>query len=451
MMGVIRQCLAMLAIGALALHAPATAQTFPRNFTAEQATTAFLTAAERHNRDLRDLYSIRGIRTPPMGRASIQSVAQILAPTRRPDPYPANTGVLFYAMSEGQLTVWLIGADGLRAASRAAVTSERLTAAIRELRLWMGVDGIARSRAPVYRDAEADAAADVGELDADSLDEAIGAVSNLLLPPEIVRGLDGLEHLVIVANGAIGTVPHALLNAGRERMLIDRVTVSVSAGLFDVDQMIAPWSGRGAFSNPLIVGDPAVPPDPRWRVARLPGAQVEANALAAQLGAAALIGEQATKARIAPAMGSASVIYFAAHGISNPEEPLTGGFLMLAGMDPVSAYLTAGEVTRSRLRAQLAVLSACQSGLGMIHDGGVIGLARSFQKAGVPRVVMSLWSVSDEATVTLMSSFNRHVMTMTPAAALRQAMLEARATLTSEDGEDVPALWAPFVLFGTPR
>ena len=450
-MRVIRRCLALLAIVAFALHVPVAAQTFPRDFTVEQATTAFLAAAEQHNRDLRDLYSIRGIRTPPMARASVQSVAQILAPSRRPDPYPANTGVLFYAMSEGRLTTWLIGADGLRAASREAVTTERLAIAIRELRLWMGVDGIARSRAPVYRDAEADASAEVGELDADSLDEAIGTVSNLLLPREIVRGLDGLEHLVIVANGAIGTVPHALLNAGRDRMLIDRVTVSVSAGLFDVDQMIAPWSGRAAFRNPLIVGDPVVPPDPRWRVARLPGAQMEANALATQLGTSALIGDEATKARIAPAMSSASAIYFAAHGISNPEEPLTGGFLMLAGADPPSAYLTAGEVTRSRLRAQLAVLSACQSGLGMIHDGGVIGLARSFQKAGVPRVVMSLWSVSDDATVMLMSSFNRHVMTMTPAAALRQAMLEARTALASEDGEDIPAWWAPFVLFGTPR
>ena len=54
-------------------------------------------------------------------------------------------------------------------------------------------------------------------------------------------------------------------------------------------------------------------------------------------------------------------------------------FLMLAGPSPDEAFLTAGEVQQMRLQASLVVLSACQSGLGFAHDGGVIGLARAFQ------------------------------------------------------------------------
>ena len=91
------------------------------------------------------------------------------------------------------------------------------------------------------------------------------------------------------------------------------------------------------------------------------------------------------------------------------------------------------------------VLSACQSGLGFNHDGGVIGLARSFQKAGVPRVVMSLWSVSDEATLYLMDHFQLQAMANVPAEALRLAMLDTRKKYPD------PALWAAFTLFGTPR
>ena len=118
---------------------------------------------------------------------------------------------------------------------------------------------------------------------------------------------------------------------------------------------------------------------------------------------------------------------------------------MLAGPSPDEAFLTAGEVQQMRLQASLVVLSACQSGLGFAHDGGVIGLARAFQKAGVPRVVMSLWSVSDEATLYLMDRFQLTAMNNPPAEALRLAMLDARQKYPD------PALWAPFTLFGTPR
>jgi CHAT domain-containing protein len=124
---------------------------------------------------------------------------------------------------------------------------------------------------------------------------------------------------------------------------------------------------------------------------------------------------------------------------------LKGGFLMLSGDTPGSGFLTAGEVQRMRLGASLAVLSACQSGLGMLHDGGVIGLSRSFQKAGVPRVVMSLWSVDDEATLAMMGRFQHHLMKDAPAVALRKAMLETRANFRE------PRYWAAFMLFGTPR
>lgn len=60
-------------------------------------------------------------------------------------------------------------------------------------------------------------------------------------------------------------------------------------------------------------------------------------------------------------------------------------------------------------------------------------------------MLMSLWSVSDEATVALMDRFNRAAMTMAPAAALRSAMLAMRRRNPD------PKLWAPFVVFGTPR
>ena len=62
--------------------------------------------------------------------------------------------------------------------------------------------------------------------------------------------------------------------------------------------------------------------------------------------------------------------------------------------------LTAQEVAAIDLsRADWAVLSACETGVGDVITGeGVLGLRRAFQVAGTRTLVMSLWAVEDEAT-----------------------------------------------------
>ena len=120
--------------------------------------------------------------------------------------------------------------------------------------------------------------------------------------------------------------------------------------------------------------------------------------------------------------------------------------VLLVPSDTDDGFFTSREIQHTKSRAQLAVLSACQTGLGQVHRGGVIGLGRAFQKAGVPRVVMSLWSIHDSATKTLMESFVLNLRAkMTPATALRKAMLKARKLYPD------PRDWGAFVLLGTPR
>jgi hypothetical protein len=123
---------------------------------------------------------------------------------------------------------------------------------------------------------------------------------------------------------------------------------------------------------------------------------------------------------------------------------MDGSFLALGGSDAASSRWTARAILSSPLGARLAVLSACQTGLGRTVDAGMIGLARAFQLAGVPRVVMSLWSVSDAATAELMRDFVGRLAAASPEDALRAAMLSLRAHRPD------PAEWAPFVLFGSP-
>ncbi|MDY7098000.1 MAG: CHAT domain-containing protein [Pseudomonadota bacterium] len=400
--------------------------------------------AAQHVRDLRDLYSTRGIDAPQMGDATVADIQRFLSEQRMDASagYPENTAVLFYAHKDDELATYLINRSGIIAHHIAQISDIDLRDATGMYRLHLNVDGLDRSRAPVWRGGETkDRPFEVST----STHNWESHIADILLPQPIRKKLEVVRHLVIVANGAIATNPFAAFPMNDGEMLIDRMSITVSAGLFDLDQMVQPWGGLREYRNIALVGDPAVPTTPEWQVPRLPGAVKEVNLLQSRSSSKALIGADATKAAVVRAMQRARMLYFAAHGVSNPNEPLTGGFLMLAGPTPKDAFLTAGEVQRMRLEASLVVLSACQSGLGMEHDGGVIGLSRSFQKAGVPRVVMSLWSVSDEATVTLMDKFQLAAMVHMPAEALRLAMLQTREKYPD------PALWAPFTLFGTPR
>jgi CHAT domain-containing protein len=95
---------------------------------------------------------------------------------------------------------------------------------------------------------------------------------------------------------------------------------------------------------------------------------------------------------------------------------------------PNRGVLTAEAIVGLDLRKMsLAVLSACESGLGETAGGeGVYGLVRAFHIAGTRNVAASLWKVDDEATAALMVLFYRHLWgskPLPPAEALRQAQL----------------------------
>ena len=89
--------------------------------------------------------------------------------------------------------------------------------------------------------------------------------------------------------------------------------------------------------------------------------------------------------------------------------------------------LTAEEVAALDLSdCRLAVLSACETGLGETAGGeGLLGLQRSFTAAGAGAVVASRWAVPDDPTAALMARFYRNLWEkhLPTAEALREAQL----------------------------
>ncbi len=121
----------------------------------------------------------------------------------------------------------------------------------------------------------------------------------------------------------------------------------------------------------------------------------------------------------------------------------------LGDIDTVNdGVLTALEVLDLNLSGtQLVVLSACETGLGEIHEGeGVYGLRRSFQEAGVAEVISSLWEVSDAGTQALMTSFYDRLLDGTPA---RVALREAQLELMDSPQWGYPYVWSAFMIVGS--
>lgn len=114
----------------------------------------------------------------------------------------------------------------------------------------------------------------------------------------------------------------------------------------------------------------------------------------------------------------------------------TDAFGMQQGDDGI---LTAESIAGRNLdQLELAVLSACETGLGDVAGGeGVFGLQRAFHVAGCRNIVASLWKVDDAATLALMSEFHKNLWQkrLPPANALRQAQLNMLAHYEPQAGK----------------
>lgn len=407
-----------------------------RTFDRGEAEEAFNAATSKYGRTYRRLGQSRGVDLSPR----VTTVPHHRVASALRSFYPERTALLFYDYEKTILRVWLVDGDGIQAYRRMEISLDALDSAVFNFRKALNVDALQALRAPRPRRQPMTPAKGVMM----RLRPAIARLSVLLLPGPISRPLGSVKHLIIVPALGLGSIPFAVMRPpGSGYSLIDRMSISIAPSLFDVVEEVEQSTSK--FENPLVVGNPLLPENGEWLFPPLPGAQAEAQAVSQVFKTTPLTGASATKEAVMMRASGADILYLATHAVASVTDPLAGSFLALsADKDPQGRW-TAQEIQTSKLRARLAVLSACQTGLGKTHDAGIIGLARAFQIAGVPRVVMSLWSVNDAATSELMQAFVLNLRSYVPAEALQRAMLQVRGKRPH------PSQWASFVLFGTPR
>ncbi len=208
----------------------------------------------------------------------------------------------------------------------------------------------------------------------------------------------------------------------------------------------------------LVVSDPTMPVAEvdegiSIQLAQLPAADSEGAWVAARLRARWLTGSKATETAVLREMSHADIIHFATHALAYAYYSKARlSFLALAPDSTHDGLLTVGKLmddTTLSLRARLIVLSGCQTALGSVMQAeGTVGLQRAFLAKGAHSLLVSLWSVDDDATEMLMKSFYNHWLGdpdgPTKAEALRRAQRDVRQIARFTH----PLSWAAFELVG---
>ncbi|MER8887719.1 CHAT domain-containing protein [Mesorhizobium sp. M0816] len=317
----------------------------------------------------------------------------------------------------------------------------------------------------------------------------LGARLRRLIFGPLLEPLEGIDDLIVAADGALSKIPFSVLPDEEGKRLGSTCGISYVGCGRDLIRGVDPEVTRAV---PLVVADPdydyglfsegqsSKPVDKLFTP--LPGTREEGQAIAEMLGVNALFGVAARKETVL-SQKHPWILHLATHGfyfemtkpdafdhrvraahdrsietasdrlagLSNPllrsGVALTGANVGLSDdtRSGSGGLLTAAEVMALDLRGtEMVVLSACETGLGDSFFGeGTFGLQRSFLLAGAKSVVVSLWPVPDSETCDLMREFYRLLLIGTSRVeALRRAQDTVRAR------QPHPAFWGGFILQG---
>lgn len=238
--------------------------------------------------------------------------------------------------------------------------------------------------------------------------------------------------------------------------LIDRCTISYFLSLTDLLRRFSPGSYRlqlAAFGHPLTGGVKKT----RLRrafVADIPSTAVEIDSLKQLLpagGSRSFLGGACTPENFEHWAPQARLVHLATHFFLDLQDPGRSAFLFTPGVDGVSLY-EARRLAAQRLRAELVVLSACESLECLLRrDRLGNGATAALRQAGARAMLATLWPVDEYNSQLVPLFYRRYLAGGDAAAALRGAKRELftrvrRLNKRSSISFAHPFLWAAFVL-----
>jgi CHAT domain-containing protein/tetratricopeptide (TPR) repeat protein len=258
-----------------------------------------------------------------------------------------------------------------------------------------------------------------------------------LLVAQPLAGSGPLRAVGIIPHGSLHYLSFATLNDGRD-YLVDRQKLFYLPAASVLKYTLARRNPEKKL-HILAIGNP----DLGNSSLDLPFAEREAGTIHWNYpDVTILTRERATETWVREHISEFGTIHLASHGEFDPVNPLFSA-IRLAKDEKYDGKLQAEEIFGLDIRADLIVLSACQTGLGDIRSGDdVVGMNRAFIFAGTHSLMSSLWRVSDVSTAIMMKQFYRDYMTYGKAESLARAMRHVKNRYPH------PGYWGAFVLTG---
>ena len=287
--------------------------------------------------------------------------------------------------------------------------------------------------------------------------ESAKELYQMLIAP-LAKHLKNRDNLIIVPDGVLWELPFQTLISKENKHLIEDFAISFAPSLSVLREMSKAKTTNLpmnllAFGNPFLNLETVTLATNRNRNLKLeplPDAEKEILKIGAFYGKSQsnlFIGKKATEEIFKSQATNFRVLHFATHAIADNENPMYSFlvFSQSAGAKD-DGILEAWEIMQLNLKADLAVLSACETGRGRLGGGeGIIGLSWAFFVAGVPTTVVSGWNVNSNSTSDLMVEFYRNLrQNSSKSKSLQTAMI----SMLKNKKTNLPFYWAGFVLIG---
>jgi CHAT domain-containing protein/tetratricopeptide (TPR) repeat protein len=162
-----------------------------------------------------------------------------------------------------------------------------------------------------------------------------------------------------------------------------------------------------------------------------------------------MTGTEATESNFKARASGYDILHFAMHTLIDDENPFASKLVFSLEGDTIDdGFLNTYEIYNLNLTAELAVLSACQTGVGKLNKGeGIMSMARGFFYAGVPGIVMTLWAIEDISSAEIVASFYSYLKSgLKKDHALRNAKLDYLSNANQLQAH--PYFWAAYVQIG---
>ncbi|WP_033957427.1 CHAT domain-containing protein [Psychroserpens jangbogonensis] len=259
-----------------------------------------------------------------------------------------------------------------------------------------------------------------------------------LLPSSILKD-ENHQDLIFVLDDLLYYFPLEILMNANGKHLIENHSISYAASLLLWNEQTEVEKSK---NNKLGIYSPTYNDEN----SQLNGANYEASQISKLFKSDVFLGKKASKETFLATAKNYSLLHLAMHSsVNNTHSEFSN--LNFGSTDDEKLFIS--ELYNMSLNADLAVLSACDTGVGNLKRGeGLINVSKAFTYAGVPSTVTSLWKVPDKETSQIMESFYSYLKSGEPKnKALQLAKLDYLNTIEDSFLKH-PFYWAGFVLSG---